>query len=153
MWYSYYEIIIYRRIVISSTLFYDTTIKKDTIMGKNELFGLCPYVTSQKVLTGKWSLYIMHLLSQQPSVRFNELKREMPEEMTHTTLSRQLKTLEKEGLISRREYSQIPPRVEYSLSDIGKKFKVVLDALGEWGKEYIEYMNNRDSGLSGEFKA
>lgn len=112
-------------------------------MEKKELFGRCPYVTSQKVLTGKWSLYIMYLLSQHPSVRFNELKREMPEEMTHTTLSRQLKMLEKEGLISRREYAQIPPRVEYSLSDIGKKFEVVLDALGQWGKEYIEYMNNR----------
>ena len=112
-------------------------------MEKKELFGLCPYVTSQKVLTGKWSLYIMYLLSQQPSVRFNELKREMPEEMTHTTLSRQLKMLEMEGLILRKEYSQIPPKVEYSLSDIGKRFKVVLDALGEWGKEYIEYMNNK----------
>ncbi|MGI6007759.1 MAG: winged helix-turn-helix transcriptional regulator [Ruminococcus sp.] len=49
----------------------------------------------------------------------------MAEEMTHTTLSRQLKTLENEGLIVRREYRQIPPKVEYSLSDIGKKFKDV----------------------------
>lgn len=107
-------------------------------MAKKELFGLCPYVTSQKVLTGKWSLYLLYLLSQESSIRFNELQRRMPEEMTHTTLSRQLKTLEKEGLIQRIEYSQIPPRVEYSLTDIGAKFKTVLDALGEWGNEYIK---------------
>ena len=113
-------------------------------MEKMNLFGKCPYVTAQKLLSGKWSLYIMHLLSDGP-VRFNELKRRMPEEMTHTTLSRQLKTLEKEGLILRKEYAQIPPKVEYSLSEIGMKFKKVLEALREWGEEYIEYMKGEES--------
>lgn len=112
-------------------------------MADKDLFGLCPYVTSQKVLSGKWSLYIMYVLSE-GTIRFNELKRQMPEEMTHTTLSRQLKTLEKEGLIVRKEYSQIPPKVEYSLSEIGMKFKKVLEALGEWGEEYIEYMKSEN---------
>lgn len=112
-------------------------------MAKKELFGLCHYVTSQKVLTGKWSMYIMYLLSQETSIRFNELQRRMPEEMTHTTLSRQLKTLENEGLIKRIEYSQIPPKVEYSLSEIGMKFQKVLDVLGEWGNEYIEFLNEK----------
>ncbi len=111
-------------------------------MAKKELFGLCPYVTSQKVLTGKWSMYIMYLLLDGP-IRFNELQRKMPDEMTHTTLSRQLKALEQEGLIVRKEYAQIPPKVEYSLSDIGMKFRKVLDALGEWGEEYIEYMKEK----------
>ena len=60
--------------------------------------------------------------------------------MTHTTLSRQLKALEEEGLIIRTEYQQIPPRVEYSLSEIGEKFKLVLDALEVWGQEYIKYL-------------
>ncbi|MDD3218990.1 MAG: helix-turn-helix domain-containing protein [Lachnospiraceae bacterium] len=112
-------------------------------MSKKELFGLCPYVTSQKVLTGKWSMYILYLLSREAPIRFNELQRKMPVEMTHTTLSRQLKTLENEGLIERIEYSQIPPKVEYSLTDIGKKFEKVLDVLGEWGEEYIDYMNDK----------
>ena len=112
-------------------------------MGKKELFGRCPYVTAQKVLTGKWSMYIMYLLSDGP-VRFNELQRRMPEEMTHTTLSRQLKALEVEGLIVRTEYQQIPPRVEYSLSEIGQNFKSVLSALEAWGNEYIQYMKDRE---------
>lgn len=113
-------------------------------MEKKELFGRCPYVTAQKVLTGKWSMYIMYMLSNGP-VRFNELQRRMPEEMTHTTLSRQLKTLEDEGLIVRTEYQQIPPKVEYSLSDIGEKFKNVLSVLEVWGNEYIQYLQNKQN--------
>lgn len=112
-------------------------------MEKKNLFGKCPYVTAQKVLTGKWSMYIMYLLTE-GAVRFNELQRRMPEEMTHTTLSRQLKTLEEEGLIVRKEYQQIPPKVEYSLSEIGEKFRDVLSALEVWGDEYIRYLNGKN---------
>lgn len=111
-------------------------------MEKKELFGKCPYVTAQKVLTGKWSMYILYLLSEGP-VRFNELQRRMPEEMTHTTLSRQLKTLEQEELIIRKEYQQIPPKVEYQLSEIGEKFKSVLAVLEVWGDEYIQFLNSK----------
>lgn len=111
-------------------------------MKKEELFGKCPYLTSQKILTGKWSMYLMYLLSENPGVRFNELQRLMPEEMTHTTLSRQLKKLEEEGLVVRTEYSQIPPKVEYSLSEIGEAFRPVLESLETWGNRYIEYMKN-----------
>lgn len=109
---------------------------------QKDLFGICPYVTSQKVLSGKWSLYILHLLSDGP-IRFNELQRRMPEKMTHATLSRQLKYLEEEGMIVRKEYEQIPPKVEYSLSEVGDKFKKVLAVLGEWGDEYIAYRKER----------
>ena len=60
--------------------------------------------------------------------------------LRYTTLSRQLKALENEGLIVRKEYQQIPPKVEYSLSEIGEKFRCVLPELESWGYEYIEYM-------------
>ncbi len=103
-----------------------------------DLFGKCPYATAQKVLTGKWTMLIMHLLEEGP-VRFNELQRRLPN-MTHATLSRQLKKLQEDGLINRVEYDQIPPKVEYSLSDIGNKFDKVLDALRDWGLDYIDYM-------------
>lgn len=121
-------------------------------MEKKNLFGICPYVTSQKVLTGKWSIYIMYLLTDGP-VRFNELQRKMPGEMTHTTLSRQLKKLEEEGLIERIEYQQIPPKVEYKLSDIGEKFRKVLFELEIWGNEYIQYLNsNKEEEVYGKNK-
>lgn len=114
---------------------------------KDDLFGRCPYVTVQKVLTGKWSIFILHLLSDGP-LRFNELQRRMPEEMTHTTLSRQLKKLEQEGLIIRTEYQQVPPKVEYQLSSIGEAFKKVLDVLQVWGNEYIAFLAQKEA--SGE---
>ncbi len=114
-------------------------------MKRKDLFGFCPYVTAQKVLTGKWSIYILYLLSE-GSIRFNELQRRMPEEMTHTTLSRQLKALEEEGLIIRTEYCQVPPRVEYRLSEIGEKFSRVLGELEIWGNEYIQYLRTLKKG-------
>ena len=55
------------------------------------------------------------------------------------------KTLEDEGLIIRTEYQQIPPKVEYSLSKIGEKFKNVLSVLEVWGNEYIQYLNNKSN--------
>ena len=70
----------------------------------------------------------------------------MPEEMTHTTLSRQLKALEEEGLIIRTEYCQVPPRVEYRLSEIGEKFSRVLGELEIWGNEYIQYLRTLKKG-------
>ena len=111
-------------------------------MEQRRLFGKCPYVTAQKVLTGKWSMFILYLLSEE-TLRFNELQRRMPEKMTHTTLSRQLKQLEEEGLIIRKEYQQVPPKVEYQLSEIGEKFKKVLSVLEIWGNEYIHYLDNQ----------
>lgn len=106
---------------------------------QDERFGKCPYYTAQSVLQGKWSILIMHYLSED-TIRFNQLLKLMPH-MTHATLSKQLKKMEKDGLIIRKEFPQVPPKVEYSLSDIGKKFLPVLDSLEEWGKEYIQYMN------------
>lgn len=104
-----------------------------------DLYGLCPFATTQRVLSGKWSIYILYLLSEGP-VRFNELRRRMPEEMTHATLSRQLKKLEEEGIVLRVEYNQIPPKVEYSLSDVGREFMPVLSAIHQWGNGYIEML-------------
>ena len=57
--------------------------------------------------------------------------------MTHTTLSRQLKKLEEEGLIERIEYQHIPPKVEYKLSDIGEKFRKSTEGVGNMGNQYI----------------
>ncbi len=113
-------------------------------MEMKDLFGVCPFVTVQKLLSGKWSIYILHLLSQKPT-RFNELLRMMPEEMTHTTLSRQLKFLENEGLIIRREYKQIPPKVEYSLSEIGEAFRPILLELKKWGEVYISHKKSQEN--------
>ena len=80
---------------------------------KNELFGICPFVTAQKLLQGKWAILILHALNE-GTKRFNELERDI--QITHATLSSQLKYMEKEGLVHRTVYPEVPPRVEYSLT-------------------------------------
>ena len=104
-----------------------------------ERFGKCPYATAQTLISGKWAVLILLYLEDGP-IRFNELLRKMPK-MTHATLSVQLKTLEEYGLIRRVQYEAIPPRVEYSLTDIGEKFHPVIAAMETWGNAYIAQMN------------
>ena len=103
---------------------------------ENDLFGKCPYTTAQKVLSGKWSLLILYHLAEK-TMRFGELQRQLPD-LTQSTLTKQLRALEKDGLIERKVYPQVPPKVEYSLSDIGIKFKKVLAELAIWSNEYIK---------------
>lgn len=83
------------------------------------------------------------LYSQDGTLRFNELLRKMPK-MTHATLSVQLKSLEENGLIRRVQYKAIPPREEYSLTEIGERFQPVVAALETWGNEYIDYIKQRN---------
>lgn len=104
-----------------------------------ERFGLCPYATAQSLISGKWAVLILHYLEDGP-VRFNDLLRKMPK-MTHATLSVQLKSLEESGLVNRVQYESIPPRVEYSLTEIGRKFHPVIAAMETWGNEYIAQMH------------
>ncbi|MCW3792667.1 helix-turn-helix transcriptional regulator [Paenibacillus sp. LS1] len=81
---------------------------------------------------GKWKMVIMYLLSENQIVRYNELKR-MIGRITHKTLSDQLKELEASGLICRKEYPQVPPKVEYYLSSRGASLIPILDAMCTWG--------------------
>ena len=101
-------------------------------------FGACPYVTAQQLLAGKWAIVIMKELRGGPR-RFGELQRAVGS--TQATLSNQLKTLEREGLVSRTAFAEVPPRVVYELTDIGHEFGPVLDALHDWGEKYIAYMH------------
>ena len=103
-----------------------------------ERFGKCPYATAQSLISGKWAVLILMYLEDGP-IRFNELLRKMPK-MTHATLSVQLKALEENGLVKRVQYEAIPPRVEYSLTEIGRKFHPVIAAMQTWGNEYIAQM-------------
>lgn len=114
----------------------------------DDWFGKCPYATVQKLISGKWAMLILHNLEDGP-VRFNDLQRQLPK-MTHATLSVQLKNLIEHWLVIRRQYESIPPRVEYSLSEIGQKFRPVLEAMEVLGKEYISYMKNNDSTEEGQ---
>ena len=108
---------------------------------KKDLYGACPFVTTQKILQGKWAILILHYLSDGP-VRFNALQKMVPD-MTHATLSKQLKQLEAYNLIIRKEYPQIPPKVEYDLKKKKKNFLPVLDSIKDFGNKYIDYLQTR----------
>lgn len=108
---------------------------------KANLFGICPYVTAQQLLAGKWAILILHELSSGIK-RFNELQKSI--DITQATLANQLKKLEGEGLISRKVYAEVPLRVEYSLTEIGKQFQPVLDSVQDWGSQYISYLHEKN---------
>ena len=106
----------------------------------NSLIGKCPYFTAQKIFSGKWSILILYHLSD-GALRYGELQRGIGD-ITQATLTKQLRMLEDYGLISRYVYSEIPPKVEYSLTDLGKAFDPVLEQFRIWGDKYIESFKN-----------
>jgi DNA-binding HxlR family transcriptional regulator len=107
------------------------------------LFGKCPYVTVQKILSGKWSILIIYYLRER-TLRFGELRRQLPS-ITQATLTKQLRFLEEWGMIIRYVYPVIPPKVEYSLSKIGKEFLPVLDELEIFGNKFIRYLEVKNN--------
>jgi DNA-binding HxlR family transcriptional regulator len=87
------------------------------------------------LISGKYKMIILYCLMEFNIVRYNELKRYI-KTISHKTLSSSLKELERDGLIIRTEYPQIPPKVEYSLSEKGKSLMEILDRLCIWGEEH-----------------
>jgi DNA-binding HxlR family transcriptional regulator len=83
---------------------------------------------------GKWKLVILWHLAYDGTQRYNEMRRLLPG-ITHKMLSQQLKELEGEGLIVRKQYNEVPPKVEYSISEKGLTLKPLLDEMHRWGKE------------------
>lgn len=108
---------------------------------KEELLNLeCPISIVQSVIAGKWKIVIIWRLKD-GAKRFNELQKLLPN-IQHSALALQLRELGRDGLIHREVYKEIPPKVEYSLTEIGGKFLKAMEALGEWGFEYIEYLKS-----------
>ncbi len=102
----------------------------------------CPVEATLEVIGGKWKGVILyHLLSE--TSRFNELRRLMPD-ITQRMLTKQLRELEANNLIARKVYAEVPPKVEYSISDYGKTLAPVIHALKEWGLQHLE----RNKGLN-----
>lgn len=93
------------------------------------------YSYALSLIQGKHKMAILYGLMEYQPVRFNEMRRYLGR-ITDKTLSRNLKELEDDGLIVRNEYPQIPPKVEYSLSELGSSLMVVLDQLCDWGWEH-----------------
>lgn len=94
-----------------------------------------PFEYALSIVGGKWKLKILFQLASNPILRYGEMKRNI-DCITHKMLSTQLKELENDGMIIRKEYPQVPPKVEYTLSSKGLAFIPILDGMCNWGKEF-----------------
>lgn len=94
----------------------------------------CSIIYTLAVVGGKWRWLIIYKLSEAGVLRYGELKRTLPP-ITHKMLSQELKELEAQKLIHREEYHQVPPKVEYSLTEKGHTLLPILDLMSKWGAE------------------
>lgn len=101
----------------------------------NERKFSCPVEATLHVMGGKWKALILFYLLQ-GTKRFNELKRLMPQ-VTQQMLTLQLRELERDGVVHRQVYAEVPPKVEYSLTETGRSLEPILLLMLEWGLGYL----------------
>ena len=94
----------------------------------------CPVATTVTLIGSKWKLLIIRNLMERPW-RFNELKRDL-EGISQKVLTDSLRSMEEDGLITRTVFPEVPPHVEYALSDLGQSLKPILDSMVAWGNSY-----------------
>lgn len=100
----------------------------------------CPVATTVALIGSKWKLLILRNLLARPW-RFNELKRDLAG-ISQKVLTDSLRSMEADGIITRTVYPEVPPRVEYALSELGESMRPVIRSMEEWGKVYKQ--NNQE---------
>lgn len=101
----------------------------------------CPVATTVELIGSKWKLLIIRNLRMRPW-RFNELKRDL-EGISQKVLTDSLRSLEEDGIVTRTVYPEVPPRVEYALSDLGESMRPIIDVMQRWGLEYQARMRQK----------
>jgi len=104
---------------------------------KDEL-PVCPVATTVQLIGSKWKLLIMRNLLARPW-RFNELKKDL-EGISQKVLTDSLRSMEADGIITRTVYPEVPPRVEYALSELGESMRPIIKSMEAWGNAYKENM-------------
>lgn len=105
------------------------------MLTKEEL-PACPVATTVQLIGSKWKLLIMRNLMTRPW-RFNELKKDL-EGISQKVLTDSLRSMEADGIITRTVYPEVPPRVEYALSELGESMRPIMKAMEVWGQAYQE---------------
>ncbi|MEU3016184.1 helix-turn-helix domain-containing protein [Nocardiopsis sp. NPDC007018] len=101
---------------------------------RGELGYHCGIDAAMDVVSGKWKVLVLWALDQRP-YRFGELRRALPG-VTEKVLAAQLRELEDDGIVRREDFAEVPPRVEYSLTELGRGLNRALEPLGAWGREH-----------------
>ena len=104
----------------------------------------CPLSAAMAAIGGKWNLICLYWLDQKTR-RFNELRRLMPD-ISHKMLTATLRSLEREGLITRKVYAEVPPRVEYTISDHGESIRPIIQSVRLWGRGHLEWKRQSAEG-------
>jgi DNA-binding HxlR family transcriptional regulator len=103
-------------------------------------FPGCPVESALSFLDGKWKGVILYHLMNEGTLRFNELRRHIPS-VTQRMLTKQLRELEEAGVIARKVFPVVPPRVDYTLTPLGKSMQPVISALKLWGDTHVRCEN------------
>ena len=121
----------------------------------NSIIEICPVRNVVARFGNKWALLVILVLSENEPIRYNELGRKIPD-ISSRVLSNTLRILEADGLVDRRFYQEVPPRVEYSLTDTGRSLVPIIIKLTEWAqnnmKTIIEH-RNKQSAMAGSEEA
>ncbi|GAB6085525.1 winged helix-turn-helix transcriptional regulator [Alkaliphilus crotonatoxidans] len=102
----------------------------------------CEIEVTLEILSGKWKALIIWNLNLHKSIRYNEFRRLIPE-ITQKMLSQQLKDLEQNRLVNRTVYHEVPPMVEYSLTEMGEELIPILESMDKWGKSFVDNFKNQ----------
>jgi len=108
--------------------------KGETIMIAKKDLPICPVATTVGLIGNKWKLLILRDILTGPK-RFGELRKSL-EGISQKVLTDSLRSMEEDGILTRTVYAEVPPRVEYSLSELGETIRPVMGAMEIWGKEY-----------------
>lgn len=105
-------------------------------MRKTKALEACPVYKTAMILDGKWTILIFRELLAKKVIRFNELRRSLGT-ISPKTLTERLTVLEEQGLINRKIYAEVPPRVEYSLTEKGRGLSTVFDSMAKFGDKWL----------------
>ena len=106
---------------------------------KEDILPECPVATTVSLIGSKWKLLIMRNLLARPW-RFNELQKSI-DGISQKAMTEALRSMEADGIVIRKAYPEVPPRVEYSLTELGESMRPIIKAMENWGTAYKEQMN------------
>ncbi len=107
---------------------------------KEDILPECPVATTVSLIGSKWKLLIMRNLLGRPW-RFNELQKSI-DGISQKALTEALRSMEADGIVIRKAYPEVPPRVEYSLTELGESMRPIIKSMESWGLTYKEQMNS-----------